>query len=679
MSVTIQLRRDTAANWTSVNPVLNQGELGLETDTSKIKIGDDSTAWTSLAYWSADSLPLPSGTPSEGQVPVATGSGNASAWGSSGAVSSVFGRTGAVVAESGDYTVFEVTGAGPRSVTAIVSPIGIAAGASLPNNGADYGPDTAGTTTSGLQEALTALEATGGKIILRQGAFQINSPMTYTSDYSLTIEGETRGRAENVTSSTNAWGVFLMVNSLSSGTVALTINSNTSNLGMLRLSNFTVRGQALGYTGSTASGVKFLATGTNGPAQIEIDNVACEFLGVPCINIGNTTNGPVIIGWIGFFYCGGSSPYTIPQLQMTTGTCHIGHIESYEGLNPAVGVTGSGSFCFVDIDSIWSGVNNVFNWGVGAGAPTNTYLHIGSVGAHNPGNSALILLDASSGSLVAHIGTVSWDNGSSEGKIIAGTSESTTGTVQVTIENLNGNPEYLIWNNYSASVGTGSFLDILSAYFTATPTADIPYANMAESVRTAASSWSELDGVTVSGTPSAGQVLTATSPTAADWQTPSGGGGTVSGQFLCTPTSYAPATRTTLSVTGSTMAALSSANVNTGNFTAPASGSVLVTVSLVAQTNTANSQLAFALALHGTSTLVASNVMFDDNGTNIGRMYSLSFLVTGLTSGDSYNFDLMGCTATSDILYVYAQGVSSNTPTFGSGNQAPVTMTVQAV
>jgi Major tropism determinant N-terminal domain len=59
MSVLIQLRRDTAANWTSVNPVLNEGELGVETDTSKSKMGDGVTAWTSLSYWNtgaADAL-----------------------------------------------------------------------------------------------------------------------------------------------------------------------------------------------------------------------------------------------------------------------------------------------------------------------------------------------------------------------------------------------------------------------------------------------------------------------------------------------------------------------------------------------------------------------------------------------------------------------------------------------
>ena len=52
MAVQIQFRRDTAANWTSANPTLAAGELGLETDTTYYKIGNGSTAWTSLAYGS---------------------------------------------------------------------------------------------------------------------------------------------------------------------------------------------------------------------------------------------------------------------------------------------------------------------------------------------------------------------------------------------------------------------------------------------------------------------------------------------------------------------------------------------------------------------------------------------------------------------------------------------------
>lgn len=50
MSTQIQVRRDTAANWTSANPTLASGEIALETDTGFLKVGDGSTAWTSLGY-----------------------------------------------------------------------------------------------------------------------------------------------------------------------------------------------------------------------------------------------------------------------------------------------------------------------------------------------------------------------------------------------------------------------------------------------------------------------------------------------------------------------------------------------------------------------------------------------------------------------------------------------------
>ena len=46
----VQLRRDTSVNWTSGNPVLKSGEIGYETDTGKLKIGDNATYWTSLDY-----------------------------------------------------------------------------------------------------------------------------------------------------------------------------------------------------------------------------------------------------------------------------------------------------------------------------------------------------------------------------------------------------------------------------------------------------------------------------------------------------------------------------------------------------------------------------------------------------------------------------------------------------
>lgn len=50
----IQMRRDTAANWKSVNPILLAGEWALETDTRLMKIGDGTTAYNALPYSTAE-------------------------------------------------------------------------------------------------------------------------------------------------------------------------------------------------------------------------------------------------------------------------------------------------------------------------------------------------------------------------------------------------------------------------------------------------------------------------------------------------------------------------------------------------------------------------------------------------------------------------------------------------
>lgn len=50
----IQLRRGTAADWATANPTLAAGELGVETDNLKFKVGNGSTAWSSLTYASVN-------------------------------------------------------------------------------------------------------------------------------------------------------------------------------------------------------------------------------------------------------------------------------------------------------------------------------------------------------------------------------------------------------------------------------------------------------------------------------------------------------------------------------------------------------------------------------------------------------------------------------------------------
>ena len=54
LNIRIQLRNDTAENWTTKNPLLLKGEMGVEIDTKKIKIGNGTDRWTALEYSGVD-------------------------------------------------------------------------------------------------------------------------------------------------------------------------------------------------------------------------------------------------------------------------------------------------------------------------------------------------------------------------------------------------------------------------------------------------------------------------------------------------------------------------------------------------------------------------------------------------------------------------------------------------
>jgi hypothetical protein len=48
--VLIKIRRGTRTEWLNTNPILDDGELGFETDTGKLKIGNNTSAWNILDY-----------------------------------------------------------------------------------------------------------------------------------------------------------------------------------------------------------------------------------------------------------------------------------------------------------------------------------------------------------------------------------------------------------------------------------------------------------------------------------------------------------------------------------------------------------------------------------------------------------------------------------------------------
>jgi hypothetical protein len=333
------------------------------------------------------------------------------------------------------------------------------------------------------------MEPTGGKIILLNGAFDITTAMTYTSDFSVTIEGETRGREEFASRGNKAaYGVFLMVDTLGAEVIALTISTSLAgnNLGMCRLSNFTMRGVPLGTSPNTPGLMRGITL--NSPAQTEIDNVAFEYMTDPFQSL-NGDDGPLIITWIGFFLCNNSS--NSAMMEVVTGTCWIGHIESYNSGNAALAFGGSDNTDIV-IDSLWTTVGAALVAGfTGYNPATFTTIRVGALTVGNPWGGIVLLQNSTAGSVHLSIGSLALAPASpNAGYIIQGTGNSTSGTITVVADHFIGNYTKVVNNSSGATVGAGSFVLINNATLTGTgqPAADTKFANMTAFVQEVGSS-----------------------------------------------------------------------------------------------------------------------------------------------------------------------------------------------
>jgi hypothetical protein len=173
MAVQLQLRRGTASQWTAANTLLAQGELGLEIDTGKLKIGDGTTTWTSLAYYSAGSD----------------------------AVTSVNGHTGTVV----------LTAADVGAIATETDPVYTASSwYSTTNNATNW--DTAYTDRNKWDGGATGLVAATGRTSLGLGT----AATTNSTDYATAAQGTKADTAYG-------WGNHASAGYLTSGTIGVTV------------------------------------------------------------------------------------------------------------------------------------------------------------------------------------------------------------------------------------------------------------------------------------------------------------------------------------------------------------------------------------------------------------------------------------------------------------------------
>jgi len=179
MATIIQLRHDTATNWTTNNPLLADGEVGLETDTKKMKMGDGTTRWNNLSYFG-------------------------------GSVTSVNGQTGAVTLSIPDDTSDLTNGAG--FITGIDSTdVTTALGYTPYNSSNPDGYITSSALTNYQQQAtITALSATDSITLAdntiyngsEQTALTIATPTSATVDFICQINF-TSGTTATTLTSTN--------------------------------------------------------------------------------------------------------------------------------------------------------------------------------------------------------------------------------------------------------------------------------------------------------------------------------------------------------------------------------------------------------------------------------------------------------------------------------------------
>jgi len=265
MAVQIQLRRGTAAQWTSANPTLASGEIGIETDTKKEKVGDGTTAWNSLGYFNVNGISF--GT--TGLTPSTSTSGNVTV---AGTLVVANGGTGLTTIPAGNVVIGNGTsalyGIAPGTAGNVLTSI---AGAWVSNAAVGGGGSPGGSTTQ----------------------VQFNNSGSFAGDANLTFSGSTLTSANLIVSNlTVSQAVF------SSATKQLVSNPITGTGSVVMNASPIITSPSLitPALGSPASGNMAATTNipvANATGTLAVANGGTGLTSTPAngaLDIGNGTN-----------------------------------------------------------------------------------------------------------------------------------------------------------------------------------------------------------------------------------------------------------------------------------------------------------------------------------------------------------------------------------------------------
>ena len=218
-TVRIQIRRGTAADWTAANPTLAAGEVGYDTTSSKMKVGDGSTAWNTLAYVSSDAPAIGEIAQDAINTALTMGSGLSKTYDDAGNTITINVDSAVVATLNGTQTLVNKTLSSP----VVNSPTGILK--------SDVGLGNVDNTSDQNKPVSTAQAAAIGAV---SNAIQ-NTAMDYVGDHTTGGDGITTA----YNSTTNALTITANVAAQNG------VQKNTDNTGLITFSladNITISG-----------------------------------------------------------------------------------------------------------------------------------------------------------------------------------------------------------------------------------------------------------------------------------------------------------------------------------------------------------------------------------------------------------------------------------------------------